>query len=97
MSEFVTIAQLALALGADAAKSSPGLEAQIRSCLEHEGWARVKKQLNGVRAWGYARPANWPPVEAPEPAPAPVSTGPDAGAASAAKQFLEQDDDDAPF
>lgn len=95
LTDFVTIAQLALALGVDAAKSSPGLEAQIRSWLEHEGWARVKKQINGVRAWGYARPAGWPPVEAPEPepvqAPAPTSAPP-----SAAEQFLE-DDDAAPF
>lgn len=95
LTEFVTMAQLALALGADAAKSSPGLEAQIRSCLEHEGWARTKKQINGVRSWGYARPANWPPVEPPEPVDAPASTGP-ASAASAAKQFIE-DDDAAPF
>lgn len=94
MTEFVTIAQLARALGVDAAKSSPGLEAQIRSWLEHEGWARVKKQINGVRAWGYQRPANWPPVEPPEPVQAPAT--PDAGAASAAKQFIEEDDD-APF
>lgn len=93
LTDFVTIAQLALALGVDAAKSSPGLEAQIRSWLEHEGWARVKKQINGVRAWGYARPAGWPPVEAPEPAPAPAPTS---APPSAAEQFLE-DDDAAPF
>lgn len=69
LSDFVTISQLCLALGVDAAKSNPGLEAQIRSWLDHEGWPRVKRQINGVRAWGYERPANWPPLELPDPLP----------------------------
>ncbi len=64
LANFVTIAQLALALGVDAAKSTPALEAQIRGWLDHEGWERLKKMINGVRAWGYVRPAKWPPVEA---------------------------------
>lgn len=97
LTDFVTIAQLALALGVDAAKSSPGLEAQIRSWLEHEGWERVKKQINGVRAHGYARPANWPPVEPADTPPPPAASGSaNAGPASAAEQFMK-DDDDAPF
>jgi len=65
--EFVTISQLTLALGVDAAKSSPALEAQVRGFLDHEGWERVKKQVNGVRAWGYARPRNWPKEEPASP------------------------------
>jgi hypothetical protein len=64
LTQFVTIAQLTLALGVDAAKSSPALEAQIRGWLDHEGWNRVKKQVNGARAWGYERPSGWPPYEA---------------------------------
>ena len=44
------------------------LEGQIRSWMDHEGWVREKRQINGVRAWGYVRPVNWPPVEAAEPA-----------------------------
>ena len=60
---FVTIAQLVFALGVDAAKSTPALEAQIRGWLDHEGWERVKKRVNGARAWGYVRPDNWPLAE----------------------------------
>ena len=90
LTDFVTIAQLTLALGVDAAKSSPALEAQIRGWLDHEGWARVKKQINGARAWGYTRPANWPKVEAENEMTAapelPAVDGPD-----------EQDGDDVPF
>lgn len=63
LTEFVTISQLALALGVEAAKSTPGLEGQIRGWLDHEGWQRLKKMVNGVRAWGYVRPAKWPAVE----------------------------------
>jgi len=75
LTEFVTIAQLALSLGVDAAKSSPALESQIRSWMEHEGWERVKRQQNGVRAWGYARPRDWPKQheeQGPEATPSPV-------------------------
>jgi putative DNA primase/helicase len=102
MTEFVTISQLTMALGVDAAKSTPGLEAQIRSWLDHERWERAKKQLNGARAWGYVRPAQWPPAEAEEPpAPPPLKTlskalaGPEE-ALSVAAQF-NQDADDVPF
>jgi hypothetical protein len=99
LTDFVTIAQLTTALGVDAAKSSPALETQIRSWLEHEGWERAKKQIQGARAWGYVRPHNWPPVDpdepgatppAPKPAPQPVAT-------SAAGDFLKKDSDDTPF
>lgn len=89
LTNFVTIAQLCLALGVDAAKSTAGLEAQIRGWLDHEGWERVKKQINGARAWGYARPANWPPVE-PD-----VSVV--AGTESAAGPSPIQGADDEPF
>ncbi|MGE8491547.1 VapE domain-containing protein [Comamonas sp.] len=60
LTEFVTIAQLTTALGQDAAKATPGLQAQITSWLKHEGWERKKRQINGVRAWGFERPRNWP-------------------------------------
>ena len=63
LTSFVTIAQLTLALGIDAAKSSPALEQQIRGWLDHEGWDRVKKQINSARAWGYVRPSTWPPQD----------------------------------
>ncbi len=90
LTAFVTISQLVLALGVDAAKSTPALEAQIRGWLDHEGWERVKKQVNGARAWGYTRPANWPPIEADES----MTAAPEGGAPD---QPPEQDDDDAPF
>lgn len=78
LANFVTIAQLALALGVDAAKSTPALEAQIRGWLDHEGWIRTKKMINSVRAWGYVRPAKWPPVEAEDDmTAAPVKAAPD--------------------
>lgn len=60
---FVTIAQLVQALGVDAAKAPPGLQGQMTAWLKHEGWERVKKQINGTRAWGYQRPAVWPPKD----------------------------------
>lgn len=63
LTDFVTLAQLTLALGVDAAKSNAALEAQIRGWMDHQGWARVKRQINGVRAWGYERPKNWPPLD----------------------------------
>jgi putative DNA primase/helicase len=89
LTDFVTIAQLTLALGVDAAKSSPALEAQIRGWLDHEGWERIKKQVNGARAWGYMRPANWPPIEPEDDmtaAPPSVADG-----------STEEDGDDVPF
>lgn len=89
LTDYVTIAQLVLALGVDAAKSNQALEGQIRAWMEHEGWERVKKQVNGHRAWGYARPKNWPPIEADEPA---VD-----GAAGPADHNPTEDDESAPF
>lgn len=68
LTDFVTISQLTLALGLDAAKSNAALESQIRSWLDHEGWLRSKRMINGARAWGYTRPDNWPPFEVEAPA-----------------------------
>jgi len=89
LANFVTIAQLTLALQVDAGKSTPALEAQIRGWLDHEGWERVKKRVNGGRAWGYVRPSNWPPIETDDDmtaVPPPKVTGP-----------IKQEGDDAPF
>ena len=90
LSEFVTIANLTMALGVDAAKSTPALEAQIRGWMEHEGWERMKKQVNGVRAWGYMRPKNWPVQIDQDEMRA-------AGEQPGANNTTEQDDDDVPF
>lgn len=92
LADFVTMGQLVTALGVDAAKSSPALEAQIRSWMEHEGWERTKRQINGVRAWGYAKPRDWPPPDRDEPA---VLNATPQGPGEAA--VPAQEADDAPF
>jgi len=56
LTEFVTMAQLTEALGVEPAFSSRVLETQLRAWLDREGWQRVKKNVNGLRMWGYARP-----------------------------------------
>jgi hypothetical protein len=63
LTQFVTMAQLVLALGTDAAKSAAGLEGQIKTWMEYEGWVYSKKQINGVRAHGWTRPAKWPATD----------------------------------
>jgi putative DNA primase/helicase len=94
LTPFVTMGQLTLALGVDAAKSTPALEAQIRSWMDHEGWVREKKQMNGARHWGYARPKKWPRPEEDPPADPPSTQAP----AQAGAEIKEgADDDDAPF
>lgn len=88
---YVTMAQLTKALEVDPAKSTPALEAQIRAWLDHEGWQRVKKQVNGARAWGYVRPDNWPQVEADDDMTAPPPPKPVVPAST------ERPGDDVPF
>jgi putative DNA primase/helicase len=63
LTKFVTMAQLVLALGTDAAKSAAGLEGQIKTWMEYEGWVYSKKQINGVRAHGWTRPEKWPATD----------------------------------
>ena len=89
LTEFVTMAQLVTALGVDAAKSSAALEAQVRAWLEHEGWERSKRQVNGVRAWGYTRPRDWPPIDHEQTTAAQGAPG--------ASGAMTTTDDDAPF
>lgn len=96
LTEFVTMSQMTQALGVDAAKSSPALEAQIRAWFAQEGWQRVKRQVNGVRAWGYARPSNWPKRDyTPDPAPKPDKPAP--APAAAAGPSTPEGSDDEPF
>lgn len=87
LTDFVTLSQLAKALEVDAGKSTAGLESQIRSWMNQQGWEYKKKQLDGVRAYGWVRPANWPPQE-------PDTDAPEAGAPPTTDQVP---DDDAPF
>lgn len=105
LAAFVTMAQLTMALGIDPGKSNAGLEGQIRSFMHHQGWDSAKKQINGARAWGYARPAVWPPIEDKDPVAPDAgkpATNADAGPLSAggepspASKFI-QDADDEPF
>ena len=89
---FVTLSQVTMAMGIDAAKCPAGVVSEIRGWFTNQGWTSTKKQINGVRANGYARPSNWPPqddcdemIEAPLPGSAVV------------QQTPVQDADDAPF
>jgi hypothetical protein len=96
LSDFVTIAEMCMALSVDAAKATPGTQAEIRGFFEHEGWEYCKKQRNGVRAHGWARPAVWPRVDVVDAVTAPINAP--AAALSAAGQFNNaQEADDAPF
>ena len=101
LTSFVTVAHLVEALGSDVAKTTPGLENQIRGWLKQYDWQRDKKQINGARAWGFVRPAVWPPVDPDDearkqPADAPISSVPagDAPPESMAAQFLADMNDD---
>lgn len=92
LTEFVTLAQVTQALGVDAAKSNTMLEGQVRAWFKQEGWERIKRQVNGVRAWGYQRPKNWPPRQPDD------TSMPDAPAVAAPVSSTSHgDDDDAPF
>lgn len=97
--QFVTIKQLNQALHVDAGKSTAALDGQIRSWLDSEGWEYGKKQINGVRAYGYLRPKDWP-RKLPDDEAAAQDTDPSATTTpppSPAAAFLEQEADDAPF
>ncbi|MGV0960125.1 MAG: VapE domain-containing protein [Limnohabitans sp.] len=94
LTEFVTLSQLTKALQVDAGKSNAGLEGQIRSWMNQQGWEHVKKQINGVRGYGWVRPQNWlaeptnPEVVVPS-SQTPASAGESAGGV--------EYPDDAPF
>lgn len=92
LTNFVTLSQLAKALDVDAGKSTAGLESQIRSWMNQQGWEYKKKQVDGVRAYGWVRPADWPPVETDSDAPPPG-----APASPNNPTDAEFPDDDAPF
>lgn len=97
--EFATLAQVTHALGVDAGKSSSVLEGQIRAWFKQEGWVREKKQVNGVRAWGYTRPRNWPKRDyTPDSPPPPATTNStDPAAPEAAGPATPQGSDSDPF
>lgn len=75
LTEFVTLSQLITALGLDAGKSNAGIEAQVRGWVTQQGWVYVKRQINGVRAWGWSRPRDWPPKDSDTDGP-PADAGP---------------------
>lgn len=98
LTEFVTLAKVTHALGVDAGKSSAALETQIRAWFKQEGWVRDKKQINGVRAWGYARPRDWPKRDyTPDTPVPPPPNQPNPAALSAAGPSTNLEGDDAPF
>ena len=75
LTEFVTIDMLCHALGADAGKAPAGMQTEIRTWMNSQGWISKKVQINGVRRPGWVRPKNWPPQE-DEPTPAPAGDVP---------------------
>lgn len=91
LTEFVTLAQTTLALGVDAAKSNIMLESQVRAWFKQEGWERVKRQINGMRAWGFQKPKNWPQTQPDDDAV------PEAPPSAAGSSIEHGSDDDAPF
>jgi putative DNA primase/helicase len=94
LTDFVTLSQLTKALQVDAGKSNAGLEGQIRSWMNQQGWAYIKKQINGVRGFGWVRPKNW--LDEPTKSDAVPSSGQtpaSAGDSSVGVDFP----DDAPF
>ena len=98
LTEFVTMAEMCMALSVDAAKATPGTQAEIRGFFEHEGWeyARGAKRSDGSRPRGWKRPAVWPRPDAEDAATAPTNTP--AALSSAAGPFNEtQGASDAPF
>lgn len=96
LTNFVTIKQLNEALHVDAGKSTAALDGQIRSWLDAEGWEYCKKQINGVRAHGYARPKDWP-RELPDDTDAGTDVAPTKQPDGEPPGPYEQDADDAPF
>lgn len=102
LTEFVTMAEMCAALQVDAAKATPGTQAEIRGFFEHEGWdyARGSARPDGTRPRGWKRPAVWPRPEADDAPDAPNNANKNVSEAalSAAGQFNQtQDADDAPF
>jgi putative DNA primase/helicase len=94
LTEFVTLSQLTKALQVDAGKSNAGLEGQIRSWMNQQGWAYIKKQINGVRGFGWVRPKNWLVEHAkPDVEQSPGQTPASAGDSSVGVDFP----DDSPF
>jgi predicted P-loop ATPase len=95
---FVTLDRLVSALGADAAKSSSLLEAQIRGWLESQGWT-YGREGGGTRRRGYKQPPVWPPEitdDEDESAP-PRKGGPADDTAGPAQGQDHEGDDDEPF
>jgi hypothetical protein len=73
LTEFVTLSLLLQALNVDPGKSTAGLESQIRTFMNQQGWEYRKKQINGIRQAGWFRPKGWPFQESePTLAPAPA-------------------------
>lgn len=54
--QFVTLGQLAKAIGANPAKSGAVLDREVSEWLEQRGWECVKQSIHGVRVWGFQRP-----------------------------------------
>ncbi len=91
LTDFVTIDMLCHALGADAGKAPAGMQTEIRTWMNSQGWENKKVQVNGVRRPGWVRPKDWPVLEQDEP-----QNTPDAATAGASP-ITGPLPDDAPF
>jgi hypothetical protein len=95
LTDFVTIDMLCHALGADAGKAPAGMQTEIRTWMNSQGWENKKVQINGVRRPGWVRPKGWPLQEPDEAVYAPSTTT--AQAAASAPPITVPYSDDAPF
>ena len=94
LTEFVTIDMLCHALGADPGKAPAGMQTEIRTWMNSQGWENKKVMINKVRRSGWVRPKGWP-VQDEEEAPTPVKqSAPGAESGDPPPQDLP---DDSPF
>lgn len=91
LTDFVTIDMLCKVLGAESGKAPAGMQSEIRTWMNAQGWTYAKKQVNGVRRPGWHRPSNWPVATEPAIDAGPVATGAPINATTS------DEGDDAPF
>ena len=100
--KFITLDRLTSALGADAAKSTSILEAQVRGWLENHDWEYKragKTGDQGGRPYGYRQPKVWPPLinDDEEEEDIRPTDDPSSNDGSPAQGSDHEEADDAPF
>lgn len=98
LTDFVTIDMLCKALGADSGKAPAGMQGEIRTWMNAQGWPYKKSQVNNVRRPGWHRPKDWPPEDFGPGTPGEeAQTGPAPASAVASAPPPPPLSDDAPF